>query len=119
MQDNSLPIRLTNRAAIHINSWLQSQQDTTLIGIRLGIKTAGCSGHQYTVTPAAEKNKDDICFSSNGITILIDSQSLHYLQGTELDFVQEGLNSGFHFNNPNVDQTCGCGESFTLKEEHV
>ncbi len=108
------PIRLTDRAAGHVKEWLDRQEASL---IRLAIKPAGCSGSQYVVSEATEKNADDICFTSNGVSVVVDPKSLRYLQGTELDFVREGLNSRFRFNNPNVDQTCGCGESVHLKED--
>ncbi|MCG8325187.1 MAG: iron-sulfur cluster assembly protein IscA [Thiotrichales bacterium] len=110
-------ITLTGRAAEHVKTFLDKQGNG--LGLRLGIKTAGCSGQQYVVETAEAINKDDHTFESNGVKIVIDDNSLKYLSGTQLDFVREGLNSGFRFNNPNVADTCGCGESFTVDPEHA
>jgi len=84
------------------------------IGLRLGVRTSGCSGMAYTLEFVDESLPDDISFESGGVTVLIDPKSLSFLDGTELDFVREGLNEGFKFNNPNVKNTCGCGESFNV-----
>ncbi|MFM8339617.1 MAG: iron-sulfur cluster assembly protein IscA, partial [Fluviibacter sp.] len=82
------------------------------IGLRLGVRTAGCSGMAYKLEYVDELNSEDLVFESNGVKIVIDPKSLAYLDGTELDFTREGLNEGFKFNNPNVKDECGCGESF-------
>ena len=108
-------INLTESAKKHIDSVLA--RDTDGIGLRVGVKTTGCSGYQYVIETAKAVNEEDRIIESNGIKIVIDEQSLRYLAGTELDFVREGLNAGFKFNNPNVEESCGCGESFSLKEE--
>lgn len=83
-------------------------------GLRLGVKTSGCSGMAYKLEFADEIADDDITFESHGVTVLIDPKSLPYLEGTELDYTREGLNEGFKFNNPNVKDQCGCGESFNV-----
>lgn len=108
-------INLTERAAKHIKSYLSGQDEG--IGLRIGVKPTGCSGYQYVIEAANEINEHDHVFESNGVKIVTDGQSLHYLAGTELDYVREGLNSGFKFNNPNVEETCGCGESFNIKQQ--
>jgi iron-sulfur cluster assembly protein len=108
-------INLTESAKKHIESVLA--KDTDGIGLRVGVKTTGCSGYQYVIETAKAINEEDRIIESNDIKIVIDEQSLRYLAGTELDFVREGLNAGFKFNNPNVEESCGCGESFSLKEE--
>ena len=108
-------INLTDSAKQHIEGVLA--KDAEGIGLRVGVKTTGCSGYQYVIETAKAVNDGDKTVESNGIKIIIDEQSLHYLSGTELDFVREGLNAGFKFNNPNVQESCGCGESFSLKEE--
>ncbi len=82
------------------------------LGIRLGIKTTGCSGLSYVLEFVDEIQEDDTVFESGDAKLVIDPKSLVYLDGTELDFVKEGLNEGFKFNNPNVKEECGCGESF-------
>ena len=114
---NEPQIQLTDRAAEHVKSFLDKQGKG--LGLRLGVKPAGCSGQQYVVETAEQIHDSDQTFESNGIRIVIDADSLKYLAGTELDFVREGLNSGFRFNNPNVTDTCGCGESFTVDPKHA
>ena len=108
-------INLTERAANHIKNYLARQREG--IGLRVGVKPTGCSGYQYVIEAAREVNEQDHVFESNGVKIVTDGQSLRYLAGTELDYVREGLNSGFRFNNPNVAETCGCGESFNIKQQ--
>jgi iron-sulfur cluster assembly protein len=108
-------INLTDSAKQHIEGVLAKDSDG--VGLRVGVKTTGCSGYQYVIETAKTINEEDKTLESNGIKIIIDDQSLRYLAGTELDFVREGLNAGFKFNNPNVEESCGCGESFSLKEE--
>ena len=107
-------INLTERAANHVKNYLAGQGKG--IGLRVGVKPTGCSGYQYVIEAASEINEQDHVFESNGVKIVTDGQSLRYLAGTELDYVREGLNSGFKFNNPNVEETCGCGESFNIKQ---
>lgn len=109
---NRQDIALTDRAATHIKNYLA--RSGAGIGLRLGVKPTGCSGYQYVVEAAGEIGEHDSTFESNGIKIVVDEQSLRYLAGTELDYVREGLNEGFRFNNPNVSETCGCGESFSV-----
>ena len=106
-------IELTERAANHIRSYLETSGEG--IGFRLGVKTTGCSGYQYVVEAAKSIGEHDKTFESNGVQIVVDDQSLKYLAGTQLDYVREGLNEGFKFHNPNVQQTCGCGESFSVE----
>ena len=84
------------------------------MGIRLGVRTSGCSGMAYKLEFVDELHDGDIEFDSNGVKVYTDAKSLTYLDGTELDFVREGLNEGFKFNNPNVKNQCGCGESFNV-----
>ena len=108
----SVQIELTDRAADHIKNYLAKSGDG--IGFRLAVKPTGCSGYQYVVEAAQVINEQDIAFETNGVNIVIDQQSLKYLTGTQLDYVREGLNEGFKFHNPNVQQTCGCGESFNI-----
>lgn len=82
--------------------------------MRLGVKTSGCSGMAYVLEFVDELNGEDQVYEDKGVKVIIDAKSLAYLDGTELDFVKEGLNEGFKFNNPNVKDACGCGESFTV-----
>jgi len=108
-------ISLTDRAASHVKRYLAEQGND--IALRIAVKPTGCSGYQYIVEAAESVNDSDQSFETNGVKIVIDSQSLPYLSGTELDYVRAGLNEGFRFNNPNVQETCGCGESFTVSEQ--
>ena len=108
-------ISLTDRAANHVKSYLSKQGND--IALRVAVKPTGCSGYQYVVEAAESINDTDQSFETNGVKIVVDSQSMPYLAGTELDYVREGLNEGFRFNNPNVQETCGCGESFTVSAQ--
>jgi iron-sulfur cluster assembly protein len=106
-----MAVTLTERAAQHVQRFLANNAGN---GLRVGVKPTGCSGYMYVVQPASEVNEHDRVFTSQGVQIVIDDESLKYLDGTEVDFTREGLNEGFKFANPNVKATCGCGESFTL-----
>jgi iron-sulfur cluster assembly protein len=105
-------ISLTQPAAERVTAFLESRGKG--IGLRIGVKTTGCSGMAYVLEFIDEYNDEDQVFESKGIKLIIDPKSLLYLDGTELDFTKEGLNEGFKFNNPNVKDMCGCGESFTV-----
>ena len=105
-------ITLTESAAKHVRSYLAKRGKG--VGLRLGVRTSGCSGMAYKLEFADAVNPEDHKFESNGVTVLVDPKSLPYLQGTELDFAREGLNEGFKFRNPNVKDECGCGESFNV-----
>ncbi len=106
-----MAITLTERAAQHAQRFLTNNEGN---GLRVGVKPTGCSGYMYVVQPVKEVNDHDQVFVSQGVQIVVDDESLKYLDGTEVDFTREGLNEGFKFVNPNVKATCGCGESFTL-----
>ena len=84
------------------------------LGIRVGVRTAGCSGYEYTMEYVDSLNSDDTIFKDRGVNIIVDSKSLQYLSGTELDYQRKGLNEGFEFFNPQVKAACGCGESVTF-----
>ena len=105
-------ISLTQAAADHVGRFLANRGKG--IGLRLGVKTSGCSGMAYVLEFADALEPDDQVFEDHGVKVIIDPKSLLYLDGTELDFTKEGLNEGFKFNNPNVKDACGCGESFTV-----
>ena len=105
-------ITLTESAARHVASTIAKRGKG--VGLRLGVRTTGCSGLAYKLEFADEIQPEDTSFESNGVRVLIDPKSLAYLDGTELDFVREGLNEGFKFNNPNEKDRCGCGESFNV-----
>jgi iron-sulfur cluster assembly protein len=107
-----MPVTLTDRAAEHVQRYIQKRGKG--VGLRLGVKTTGCSGLAYKLEFADEVKPEDMTFESHGVRVLIDPKSLAYLDGTELDFVREGLNEGFKFNNPNEKDRCGCGESFNV-----
>ncbi len=105
-------VTLSERAATHIKNFLAKRGSG--VGLKLGVRTSGCSGMAYKLEFADTIDPEDIQFESHGVTVFIDPKSLSYLEGTELDFVREGLNEGFKFNNPNVKSECGCGESFNV-----
>ena len=107
-----MAISLTEAAARHVSRYMERRGKG--LGLRLGVKTTGCSGLAYKLEYADDLNPEDVQFSSHGVTVLVDPRSLVYIDGTELDFVREGLNEGFKFNNPNVKSECGCGESFNV-----
>lgn len=107
-----MAITLSEAAARHINKYLSKRGKG--IGIRLGVKTSGCSGMAYKLEYADAAEADDLVFESQGLKVVVDPKSLPYLDGTELDFVREGLKEGFKFHNPNVKDACGCGESFNV-----
>ena len=107
-----MSISVSQSAAKHISNFLSKRGKG--LGIRLGVRTSGCSGMAYKLEFVDELHDGDIEFDSNGVKVYTDAKSLTYLDGTELDFVREGLNEGFKFNNPNVKNQCGCGESFNV-----
>lgn len=107
-----MTVTLSERAAQHVSNFLTKRGKG--IGVRLGVKTSGCSGMAYKLEFADAAEPDDIVFESRGLKVLVDPKSLPYIDGTELDYAREGLNEGFKFNNPNVKDQCGCGESFNV-----
>ncbi|WP_457932511.1 iron-sulfur cluster assembly protein IscA [Pseudomonas aeruginosa] len=107
-----MAISMTEAAAKHVQRSLQGRGKGE--GIRLGVRTTGCSGLAYVLEFVDELAAEDLVFESHGVKVIIDPKSLVYLDGTELDFTREGLNEGFKFNNPNVRGECGCGESFNV-----
>ena len=107
-----MAITLTEPAAERVKSFLANRGKG--IGLRLGVKTMGCSGMGYVIEFVDELNLDDEVFEDHGVKVIVDKKSLVYLDGTEVDFAREGLNEGFQFNNPKEKDACGCGESFTV-----
>jgi iron-sulfur cluster assembly protein len=105
-------ITLTETAARHVQNFIAKRGKG--VGLRIGVRTTGCSGMAYKLEFADVFGDDDLQFQSNGVTLLVDPKSLPYIDGMELDFQREGLNEGFKFNNPNVKNECGCGESFQV-----
>lgn len=107
-----MAITLTENAAKHVSSFIAKRGKG--VGLRIGVRTSGCSGMAYKLEFADAVDSDDIQFVSHGVTVLVDPKSLSYIDGMVLDYTREGLNEGFKFNNPNVKNECGCGESFQV-----
>lgn len=107
-----MAIHLTDVAATRVQDFLASRGKG--VGLRLGVKTTGCSGLAYVMEWVDEVQDDDEVFESRGVTVVVDKKSLAFLDGTEVDFAKVGLNEGFQFKNPNAKDACGCGESFTV-----
>jgi len=107
-----MAVTLTESAAAHVKSFLARRGKG--VGLRVGVRTSGCSGMAYRLEFADAVNPDDLEFESHGVKVVVDRKSLPYLEGTELDYAREGLNEGFKFRNPNVKDQCGCGESFNV-----
>ena len=107
-----MSVTLSETAARHVTRFLEKRGKG--LGLRLGVRTTGCSGMAYKLEFVDSANPEDLMFESLGVKVFIDPKSLPYLEGMELDFAREGLNEGFKFNNPNEKARCGCGESFTI-----
>jgi iron-sulfur cluster assembly protein len=107
-----MTVTVTPKAALQIRKALDKRGGG--VGLRLAIKTSGCSGYAYALEFADAPADDDLRFDSEGVQLLVAAGSLPMIDGTQLDWVREGLNEGFKFNNPNASATCGCGESFTV-----
>ena len=105
-------VSLSEAAARHVNRYLAKRGKG--VGVRLGVKTTGCSGLAYTLEYVDEMTGEDVVFEEHGVKVLVDPKSMAYIDGTQLDYVREGLNEGFRFNNPNERDKCGCGESFRV-----
>ena len=103
-------ITITENAADHIRKFLTKRGKGE--GIRIGVKTSGCSGMAYTLEFVDKIQPEDQVFEQNGVKVFIDPKSMVYLDGTQVDFAKEGLQEGFTFENPNAKESCGCGESF-------
>ena len=111
-EEMTMPITLTEAAAERVRNHLSRRGHG--VGLRLGVRTTGCSGMAYVVDYADEVGVDDAVFEDRGIKVIVDNKALQYIDGTELDFVRQGLNESFQFRNPNVKDECGCGESFNV-----
>ena len=107
-----MAVTLTDKAVQRVATFLEKRGKG--VGLRLGVRTSGCSGMAYKLEFVDEINADDVVFENSGVKVIVDAKSLPYLEGMELDYAREGLNEGFKFNNPNVKDQCGCGESFTV-----
>ena len=107
-----MSVSLTPSAVERVRSFLAKRGSG--VGLRLGVKKTGCSGFAYVVNYADEVARDDVVFEHEGVKVIVDAESLRYVDGTEIDFVRQGLNEAFRFRNPNVRGECGCGESFNV-----
>ena len=107
-----MAVTLTEKAASHVYSFLAKRGKG--VGLRVGVRTSGCSGLAYKLEFADGVNPEDHQFESHGVKLFVDPKSLQYIDGTELDYAREGLNEGFKFRNPRVKDECGCGESFNV-----
>ena len=107
-----MTVTVTEAAARHVTRYLAKRGKG--VGVRLGVKTTGCSGLAYQLEYVDELAPEDMIFEAYGVKVLVDPKSFSYIDGTELDFVREGLNEGFRFNSPNERDKCGCGESFRV-----
>ncbi len=107
-----MAVTLTDKAVQRVANFLEKRGKG--VGLRLGVRTSGCSGMAYKLEFVDEINADDVVFENSGVKVIVDAKSLPYLEGMELDYAREGLHEGFRFNNPNVKDQCACGESFTV-----
>ena len=107
-----MAISLTESAASRVRNYLETRGDG--IGLRLGVTKTGCSGYSYVINYAEDITDADIVFEDKGVKVVVDSEALPLIDGTEVDFVKNGLNEAFSFRNPNIKGECGCGESFNV-----
>jgi len=107
-----MSISLTNAAAERVKNFLHRRGHG--VGLRIGVKKTGCSGFAYVINYADDVHNNDIVFEEQGVKVIVDRESLGFIDGTQVDFVKQGLNEAFRFRNPNVKGECGCGESFTV-----
>lgn len=107
-----MAISLTDAAAERVRNYLDNRSDT--LGLRLGVTKTGCSGYSYVINYAEDVAETDVVFEDKGVKVVVDGEALSLLDGTEVDFVKNGLNEAFSFRNPNVSGECGCGESFNV-----
>jgi iron-sulfur cluster assembly protein len=109
---HSMTVSLTPPAVERVRTFLAQRGKG--VGLRLGVKQTGCSGYAYVVSYADEVGAGDVVFDASGVKVVVDAEALRYVDGTEIDFVRQGLNEAFKFRNPNVRGECGCGESFNV-----
>ncbi len=107
-----MAISLTDSAAERVLSYLHKRGSG--VGLRLGVTQTGCSGYSYVINYADEIDDSDVVFEDKGVTVVVDPEALQLIDGTEVDFVKNGLNEAFSFRNPNISGECGCGESFNV-----
>jgi iron-sulfur cluster assembly protein len=107
-----MSISLTESAADRVRTFLAARGHG--VGLRLGVRKTGCSGFAYVINYAESKEPSDVVFEDRGVRVFVDPSSLKLIDGTVVDFVKQGLNEAFRFQNPNVKGECGCGESFSV-----
>jgi len=107
-----MAISLTDSAAARVRSYIEKRDDS--LGLRLGVTKTGCSGYSYVINYADRIDESDIVFEDKGVKVVVDPDALQLIDGTEVDFVKNGLNEAFSFRNPNISGECGCGESFNV-----
>jgi len=107
-------LSLTDAALAHIRQSMEN--DAQALGLRVGVQKSGCSGFGYLIDFAREIGETDLAFDFDGVTVITDEDSMPIIKGSQIDYVTEGLSRMLHFNNPNVEDSCGCGESFSVKE---
>lgn len=107
-----MAISLTDSAASRVRTYLDARDDS--VGLRLGVKKTGCSGYSYVINYADAVEANDAVFEDKGVTVIVDTEALPLIDGTEVDFIKNGLNEAFSFRNPNISGECGCGESFNI-----
>jgi len=107
-----MAISLTTSAATRVRSYLEKRGQG--VGLRLGVRRSGCNGWAYTIDYADSVGPADVVFDEAGVKVIVAAESLDLIDGTEVDFVKDGLNEAFKFRNPNVKGECGCGESFSV-----
>jgi iron-sulfur cluster assembly protein len=107
-----MAISLTESAASRVRNYLEARGQA--IGLRLGVTKTGCSGYSYVINYAEDITDADVVFEDKGVKVVVDTDALPLIDGTEVDFVKSGLNEAFKFRNPNVSGECGCGESFNV-----
>jgi iron-sulfur cluster assembly protein len=107
-----MAISLTDSAADRVRTYMKTRENS--VGLRLGVTQTGCSGYSYVINYADEIDATDVVFEDKGIKVVVQPDALELIDGTEVDFVKNGLNEAFSFRNPNISGECGCGESFNV-----
>ena len=110
--EKAMAISLTSSAVERVRSYLDKRGHG--LGLRVGVRKTGCSGYAYVIDYADSIEDGDLVFEGDGVKVIVDARSLELIDGTEVDFVKDGLNEAFRFRNPNVKGECGCGESFNV-----
>ncbi len=109
-------VTLTEKAAEKVNAFLDSQEPVAEAGLRVGVKGGGCSGFQYALALDEQRDGDRV-FEDRGIRLIVDEQSLTYVDGSVVDYTESLMGAGFEVKNPNVVAACGCGSSFRVADE--